>query len=179
VVAPRVPDAAETSTTAPGMDSASLAPAARSCHACGKSDGKLLCCGRCLGVWFCNRECQDVARKELGHTGANCRSADGAQKPAFSANARFPFAAPPQLSTATDVASLLQRFSDLNTEGIQSAKANTRIGYLAAVEKAKEAASVADIIGGAEGASYRTRADLLLSNCLLSSGNTAAAARAA
>jgi len=57
--------------------------------------------------------------------------------------------------------------------------ANTRIGYLAAVEHAKEAASVADLIGGAEGAGRRTQTDQLLANCLLSLGNTAAAARAA
>jgi len=55
--------------------------------------------------------------------------------------------------------------------------ANTRIGYLAAAENAKEAASVADLIGGAEGAE-RTAADQLLANCLLSLGNVAAAARA-
>jgi len=79
--ATRVPDVAGTSTTAPGVDSPSLAPAASSCRACGKNDAKLLRCGRCLGVWFCNRECQDVARKELGHRGANCRHADDAQRP--------------------------------------------------------------------------------------------------
>jgi len=57
--------------------------------------------------------------------------------------------------------------------------ANTRIGYLAAVQKCKEAASVADLIGGAEGADRRTQIDLLLTNCLVRSGNMAAAARAA
>jgi len=152
--APRVPDAAGPSTTA--VDSASLVPAASSCHACGKNDAKLLRCGRCLGVWFCNRECQDVARKELGHRGANCRPANGTQKPASLANARSPLAAPSRPSKATDVASLCQRFSDLSTEGYQVLLANTRIGYLAAVENAKEAASVADLIGGAEGAGRRT-----------------------
>jgi len=177
--APRVPDEAGTSTTAPGVDSASLAPAASSCHACGKNDVKLLRCGRCLGVWFCNRECQDVARKELGHRGANCRPADGAQRPASLANARSPCAAPSRLSKATGVASLGQRVSDLLTEGRQAFMANTRIGLLAAVEKAKEAVAVADLIGGAEGASRRTEADQLVANCLLSLGNPAAAARAA
>jgi len=172
-----VPDAAGPSTTA--VDSASLAPAASSCHACGKNDGKLLRCGRCLGVWFCNRKCQDVARKQLGHRGVNCRPTDGAQKPGSSADARAPFAAPSRPSKATDVASLCQRFSDLFTEGRQASMANTRIGYFAAVENAKEAASVADLIGGAEGASHRTEADQLLARCLLSLGNTAAAARAA
>jgi len=178
-VAPRVPDAAAPSTTVPGADSASLAPAANTCHACGKNDAKLLRCGRCRGVWFCNRECQDVARKELGHRGANCRPTDGAQKPESSADARAPFAAPSRASKATDVASLCQRFSDLSTEGYQAFMANTRIGYLAAAENAKEAASVADLIGGAEGAGRRTEADILLANCLLSLGNPAAAARAA
>jgi len=178
-VAPRVPDAAGTSTTTPCVDSASLAPAASSCHACGKNDAKLLRCGRCLCVWFCNRECQDVARKELGHRGANCRPADGAQRPPSLANARSPFAAPPRPSKATDVARLYQRFSDLSTEGRQALLANTRIGYLAAAEKYTEAASVADLIGGAEGADRRTGADQLIANCLLSLGNPAAAARAA
>jgi len=57
--------------------------------------------------------------------------------------------------------------------------ANTRIGYLAAADKCKEAASVAHVIGGAEGAYRRTQTDHLLSNCLLRLGNPAAAARAA
>jgi len=176
--APRVPDAAGTSTTAPGVDSASLASAASSCHACGKNDGKLLRCGRCRGVWFCNRECQIAAARQ-GHSGTNCRPADGAQKPDSLAKARSPFAAPPRSSKATDVASLRQRIYDLSIEGRQALVENTRIGYLAAVENAKEAASVADLIGGAEGASRRTEADNLLSTCLFRLGNTAGAARAA
>jgi len=142
------------------------------------NDAKLLCCGRCRGVWFCNRECQDVARKELGHRGANCRPADGAQRPASLANARSPFAAPSR-PKATDVAILCQRFSDLLTEGRHAFVANTRIGYLAAAENIKKAASLADFIGGVEGAGRRARADQLLVSCLLSLGNTAAAARAA
>jgi len=76
-------------------------------------------------------------------------------------------------------ANLCQRFTDLSTEGCRALMSNTRIGYLAAVETAKEAASVADLIGGAEGAYRRTGADQLLANSLLSLGNTAAAARAA
>jgi len=55
----------------------------------------------------------------------------------------------------------------------------TRVGFLAAVEKYKEAASVADLIGGAEGAVRRTDADQAQSNCLIRLGNMAAAARAA
>jgi len=99
----RVTAAAGPSITAPGVDSASLAPAAGSCHACGKSDGKLLRCGRCLGVWFCSRECQTFARKDLGHRGANCRPADRAQTPTSSANTRSPFAAPSRPSTPIGV----------------------------------------------------------------------------
>ena len=127
----------------------------------------------------CNRECQDVARKELGHRGANCRPADGAQRPLSLACTRSPFAAPTRPSKAADVASLCQRLSDLHTEGRQARMPNTRIGYLAAVENAKEVASVADLIGGAESAGRRAGADGLLSNCLFRLGNTAAAARAA
>jgi len=32
---------------------------------------------RCRNTWFCNRECQVVSRKQLGHRGANCCPADG------------------------------------------------------------------------------------------------------
>ena len=88
-VVPRVPDVAGPITAAPGMDSATLAAAANACLACGKADVKLLCCGQCRGVWFCNRERQNVARKELNHRSANCRPADGVQREApSSANAR-------------------------------------------------------------------------------------------
>jgi len=48
-----------------------------SCHACDKSDGKLLRCGRCKSVWFCNRDCQIAAARQ-GYSGANCRPADEA-----------------------------------------------------------------------------------------------------
>jgi len=47
------------------------------------------------------------------------------------------------------------------------------------VDNAKEAATVADLIGGAEGAGRRTEADQFLANCLVRLGNMAAAARAA
>jgi len=76
-----------------------------SCDACGKGGCKLLRCGRCRGVWFCNRECQ-VAAARQGHSGANCRPANGAQRPPSLANARSPIAAPSRTSKATDVASL-------------------------------------------------------------------------
>jgi len=150
-----------------------------SCHACGKSDGKLLRCGRCRGVWFCNRECQAVARKDLGYRGANCRPADGAQTPASSANARSPCAVPSRPPTLMDMANLEARYDELFEEGDQAAMANTRVGYLAAVAKAKEAAAVADLIGGAGGASWRAQADLFLSDCLFRLGEKAAAASAA
>jgi len=176
-VAPRLPDAAGPITTA--VDSASLAPAANACHACGKSDGKLLCCGRCRGLWFCNRECQYVARKELGHRGANCRPADGAQKPDSLAHARSPFAAPSQPSAPRDVKQLISRFHDLFYEGEKVLKENTRVSYLAAAEKVMEAALVADLIGGAAGASYHSQAKLLQTGCLLHLGDMSGAARAA
>jgi len=76
-VAPRL----STRSTA-GVNSALLGPAASSCLACGKSGGKLLLCGQCKNVFFCSRECQIVARKELGHRGKNCRAADGDQSAA-------------------------------------------------------------------------------------------------
>ena len=57
--------------------------------------------------------------------------------------------------------------------------ANTRVGYLAAVAKAKEAAAVSDLIVGARGASRHSQADLLLSGCLLNLGEMAADACAA
>ena len=150
-----------------------------SCDACGKSHAKLLLCGRCRNAWFCNRECQLVARKELGHRGANCRPADVVQRPPCSADARSSVAAPSQLSRLMEMAQLAQRFNDLSAEGHQAQIANTRNGYFVAAEKHKEAASVADLIGGAEGAARRSDADQLQANCLLRSGNMAAAARAA
>jgi len=77
-----------------------------------------------------------------------------------------------------DLAQLSQRFCELANEADQAHTANTRIGHLAAVEKVKEAASVADLIGGAQGAKYRASIDSILASCLLCLGNTAAAARA-
>jgi len=177
-VAPRVPDAAGPSTTAPDVDSVSLAPAASSCfHACGKSHGKLLRCGLCRGVWFCNRECQ-VAAARQGHFGANC-PADGAQRPQPLVHTRSPFATLSQPSMPMGAAQLDARYRVVSSEANQVHMANTRVGYLAAAEKYKEAASVADLIGGAEGAVRRSDADLLISNCLVCVGNMAAAARVA
>ena len=59
---------------------ASTTPAANSCPACNNSEGKLLRCGRCKSVWFCNRDCQVIGARQ-GHSGANCQSADGATGP--------------------------------------------------------------------------------------------------
>jgi len=148
-----------------------MATAAISCLTCSKSGCKLLLCDRCRNVWFCNRDCQIVARKELGHRGANCR-ADGAQRSAFSA-------APSQPSTPMDAAKLRLSFAGLMDEGHEACFANTRIGFLAAVEKLKEAASVADLIGGMGGASRRVIADQLLSNTLFRLHDMDGAARAA
>jgi len=168
-VAPRVPIAAGPSTIGP-VNLAPLAPAANTCLACGKSGGKLLLCGRCKNAWFCNRECQIVARKELGHRGANCRPADGAF---------LDSTAPSQPSTSMDAAKLYQSYEDLMNQGETTRMSNMRIDYLAAADKFKEAASVADLIGGTMGALRRSNAHQLLSSCMFRLGNNAAAARAA
>jgi len=167
----RLPAAAGPSTTAPGVIPASLVSAATSCHACGKSAGRLLLCGRCRNAWFCNRECQVIARQELGHTGANCRSAAGVQQ-SFSAD-------PSQVSTPADAAKLALCYRDLITEANEAQMTNTRIGLLAAVEKGREAASVTDLIGGAKGAFCRADTDQLISSWLTRLGDMAAAALAA
>jgi len=81
-----------------------------------------------------------------------------------------------------DVAKLLQllrRFHELSDEATQALVPHTRVGYLAAVEKYKESALVADLIGGAEGADRRADSDRLVGRCLFRLGNMAAAAHAA
>jgi len=82
-----------------------------------------------------------------------------------------------------DVAELDRRYQDLYqnliAEGHKAHLTSTRIGYLAAAEKSKEAASVADLIGGALGAWRRANAHQLLSSCLFRLGDSAAATRAA
>jgi len=150
--------------------------AARSCHACGKTDCKLLCCGRCRNVWFCNRVCQAVARKELGHRGTNCRAADGEQSASLAA--RSPVATPSQLSSAADRAKLFETFRDLTTEADKASKTSSRVGHLAEVEKLKEAMTVAELIGGKVGAECRLHAEYLLSGRLLLVGDKIASARA-
>jgi len=167
----RVVDAAGPSSTEPGVNSAALAPAANSCLACGQRGGKLLLCGRCQNVWFCNRECQIVARKELGHKGANC-SAGGALRSASSA-------AQPQPSASMDVEELSRNYLDLIDEAERAQLINTRIGYLAAVNKLKEAALLADQMGGVPRAEHSAHANQLLSSVLVRLGNKTAAAQAA
>jgi len=147
-----------------------MATAGTACHACGKSEVKLLLCGRCRNVWFCNRECQVVARKELGHRGANCRAAGRVES--------FSPAAPSQLSTATDAATLGRCYASLITQAREAHLADTRIGLLSAAERYREAAAVADLIPGANGSCARANAERCISYCLFRSGNMAAAARA-
>ena len=168
-----------------------MAEAATSCHACGKGGGKLLLCGRCRDAWFCNRECQVFARNELGHRGAQCRPAGGAQQsPSSSAAPSRPAdgaqqspsssAAPSHPSTPIDLAKLGQSYySILRDKASAACMPNTRIGRLAAVEKIKEAAAVADFISGKEGACCCADADSFRSGCLLELGDKAAAAHAA
>ena len=145
-----------------------VAPAPSSCLGCGKTGGKLLCCGRCRNAWFCNRECQPVARKELGHKGANCR-------PAVQTSASEAVTAPSQMEEAL----LVMRFRAMLTDADVMYRANSRLSHLAAVEKSKEAAVVADLIGGACGASFRVEADQLIAESQLALGNMAAASGAA
>jgi len=78
-----------------------------------------------------------------------------------------------------DYEQLGQRFRDLASEIDHAQLSNTRTGYLAVVEKAKEALTVADLIGSAGGAKCRAHADLVLAEGLYRLGNMAAAARAA
>jgi len=150
-----------------------MAPAAISCLACGKSHGKLLRCGQCKNVWFCDRECQIVARKQLGHKGANCRAADAAQKPPSAAWLENCSSMPMNLLN------LHERYATLIDEANAAHKANTRIGYLAAVENYKEAVTVADSIGGEVGAGRLADAAMLLVGIYGRLGDTTACVRAA
>jgi len=159
-VAPRVPNADGRSITAPGVDSIALAPAAHSCHACGKNDGKLRRCGRCRNVWFCNRECQ-VAAARQGHSGANCRPADGVQR------------------SPSSVEKLKLGFKELMTKARKSSMTNSRLGQLAAVEDLKAAGAVAGRIGGADGATMQVDAFQMLAHTLVGLEDMAEAARTA
>jgi len=78
-----------------------------------------------------------------------------------------------------EMAKLTQRFRVLMAEVEKVYMTNTRVGYLAAAEMAKEASSVADLIGGAGGAFRRSDADQGAANCLTRVGDMTAAARAA
>jgi len=150
-----------------------MAPAAISCLACGKIGGKLLRCGQCKNVWFCDRECQIVARKELGHKAANCRAADASQKSLSAAWLEN------CCSTPMHVLKLVESYYTLMDEANAAHMGNTRIGYLAAVEKYKEAATVADSIGGEVGADCLADAAMLLSGIYDRLGDTTAYVRAA
>ena len=123
-------------------------PAANSCHACGKTDGDLLRCSRCKNAWFCNRDCQRRAWKQ-GHKGAKRRPADG----------------PPSVAHADpvqafkDVVQLCESYTALVCEADTTRLTNTRKGFLAAIQKLEEAASVNNLIGGEGGAARRATAD--------------------
>jgi len=121
------------------VNPASLGSVTPCCHACGTSGVKLLLCGRCQNAWFCNRQCQVVARKELGPRGAHCRSAEEAP--------RSSSLACPEV-TPVDLARLDQSCTDLLQEARVEIMQNTRIGNLAVVEKCQAAAAVADRMGG-------------------------------
>jgi len=150
-----------------------MADPAYACHACGKIGGKLLRCGRCRTVWFCNRECQVTARQQ-GHTGANCRATEGAKTLISRSGAALS-----EPSTPKNVAELFRSYTDLRVEADDARMASTRLGQLAAVEKYKEAAAMTDLIGGAFGAGLRADAEQGLSHNLLRLGDNAAAARVA
>jgi len=74
---------------------------------------------------------------------------------------------------------LCRSYDVLIAEASEAQMTNTRIGLLAAVEKGREAATVADLIGGAEGALGRANAHQLISNWMTSLGDMAAGALAA
>jgi len=78
-----------------------------------------------------------------------------------------------------DLKELELRFAHLSAEGRTVCRPNTRLGFLAAAEMCREAASVADLIGGAKGAACHVDAGKLLSHCLCNLGDMPAAARAA
>jgi len=119
---------------------APMAPPTAVCYACGKGGGRLFGCSRCQKAIFCNCDCQAFARAELGHRGANCRAVDGVPPDA---------AAVARASVALDRANLIRTVSSLSEGARAHVLANTRIGYLAAAEKLKEAASVADLSSAA------------------------------
>jgi len=114
--------------------------------------------------------------KDLGNKGAYRRPADRVQQraPSSAAEAAHSPSASPQPPTQTD-----EEYDTLLAAAKTAHMTSTRIGYLAAVEKFKEAAAVADHIGGAQGASLRANKDFLQTSSLIPLGAMAAAARAA
>jgi len=87
-------------------------------------------------------------------------------------------AAPPP-PTPVEVEKLEWTYADLNDEAQQASLANTRLGNLEAVKKLKQAAAVALLIEGRQGAAHRVNAHQALSSMLLRLGDMAAAAHAA
>jgi len=74
---------------------------------------------------------------------------------------------------------LIKRFYELAMEGNTERMENSRKGTLAAADKYREAAAVADLVGGAQGAANRAEADHLRSGCWLRLGDVPAASSAA
>jgi len=78
-----------------------------------------------------------------------------------------------------EMAKLGQRYENLMEESHVAYCTNTRAGFLAAVEKSKEAATVTDLMGGAYGAFCRTNTEQCQANSYMLLGEVAAAARSA
>jgi len=172
---------ASVDTSTPNSDAAAASPA-KTCLACGKRAGKLLRCGRCRSVWFCNRDCQILAARQ-GHSGANCRTADSAfpspSKPLK--ETLSPFASPsrPPAPSPLDPQALTRKFQQLLNEGEVANAAHSRVGYLSSAQKLREANETAVAIGGTMGAWLRTQSERILAHSLLRAGERGPAARAA
>jgi len=78
-----------------------------------------------------------------------------------------------------DAANLVLCYDVLIAAASEAQMPNTRIALLTAAKTYRRAASVADLIGGAEGALRRANADQLISSCMSRLGDMAAAALAA
>ena len=74
---------------------------------------------------------------------------------------------------------MITRVSDLCDEGMHAQRTNTRVGYRLATDKYKEAASVSDVLGGADGAGLKSHAEQLRSGCLVCLEEMADAAQSA
>ena len=111
-----------------------MAPGAHSCSACGKT-GAEHCCVLCKNAWFCGRKCRVRAVKKLGHKGAKCRSADGAQTSSAKPDAEATGEAPEGLE---------RQYHVLVNEAARKARgANSRAGFTAALETYQEAGALA------------------------------------